>query len=62
MRLRRGDTQLFEMALAGERPSPEVEGDMYCLADEYELAWNGVYGKREDVDAHLQEFLSRFAA
>jgi hypothetical protein len=53
---------LYQMAVAGELPSAEVEVYMYLFADEYELAANGVHGRREDVDAHLREFLSRFAA
>lgn len=53
---------LYEMAVAGEYPDSDAEGEMYMLDDQYELAVNGVYGARDEVDANLRTFLARYAA
>ena len=53
---------LYEMAVAGEYPDSDAEGEMYTWDDQYELAVTGVYGARDEVDANLRTFLARYAA
>lgn len=52
---------LFEMAVAGEYPDAEAEGEMYMMDDVYELAATGVHGTRDDADEFLRGFLRRYA-
>ena len=52
---------LLAMAIARECPDRSAEGDMYGLEDQYELAANGIYGSRDDVDRDLRVFLARWA-
>jgi hypothetical protein len=53
---------LYGMAVDGEYPDAEAEGEMYQLDDEYELAATGVHRSRPEVDRQLREFLGRYAA
>jgi len=52
---------LFDLAMAGEVPSPEAYGPMYAFWDAIDLAKQGTFGVPEEERAKLRDFLQQWS-
>jgi hypothetical protein len=52
---------LHRMAVDGDIPEPAAEGEMYRLADAFEMARGGIFGDISEIQKETEQFLERYA-